>query len=484
MARVGHLGPGGSEGRSLQLQRRLDLVKYLVHQVRSSRTAYYPDGCGGGLSEGATTEPSGESAAAIAASGAEGLADSLDPAVRVSDLLDALLCTDGGSGATAPPRGAVPTWGDLARDACHASRQAQDGLELYLCERLLPLLDDAIAALCEYIEKLQADENQFLLQQSGGQQGKRPHGQVRDGLSRQHESQSPRLLLGQGLRQRFDPLVWLGQYLLRQGKAAEAFKKAQELCTGGDSGLAASSSQPRVRGEHIRLAELPLYEALAAEVRDERGWRAFEALRSPTQLLFERVREGIQQEAQAEQDQQGQEQHDQQQQEQPTQLLADNLPLVLQAIDSAWGLQENHGFLAAVAGADVGGEEDSCSPRPSIDSPSDRLSLPVQARNGPHCEAPGAESSGILGACSGVSLEVADPTDVKFSELWRFLASCLEACPPLKRDVFAYALRVTANNCSAEQADSICYNNSSTGALVGGDEDQTGTSEREASRPG
>ncbi|CDI85738.1 hypothetical protein EPH_0016820 [Eimeria praecox] len=90
-------GPSGGRfgGPRTQLKRRMALAQYMLHQVRCSRQAYYPEtGKKGGPQEGSPGgsqgDGTGDSAADIAAAGAEGLADALDPSVPVSALLSTI----------------------------------------------------------------------------------------------------------------------------------------------------------------------------------------------------------------------------------------------------------------------------------------------------------------------------------------------------------------------------------------------------------
>ncbi|KAL8274608.1 hypothetical protein Esti_001511 [Eimeria stiedai] len=393
-------------GRTCELQKKVAVPRYLLYHVRKSRLAYYPDGSGGGLEGEAHGGNAEESAAVAAASGAEGLADSLRSSVRVSDLLDCLASREAGNLINMAAIADAPTWGSVLKDASKGVQQPREGLELYLCERLLPLLDAGIAALCEYIEKLQADKRQFQLQ---------PHGE------RRKESQQ--------------------LYLIRHGKAAAAFARARSPSSKLRSEV--RDIPDDIRGEHIRLCELPVFEVLAAEVRDERGWRAVEALRPQTEFLYQHIKQSSTHEMHQElsQGQQGEEQL----QEQPqgrAQFPAENLPTLLQAIDSAWGLPEGHGFFAAAIGQVEDAEEG--------DKPANSLASKSKEEEEFYFlnSSEGLPESSILGACTRVTLEVANADNVTFPEVWRFLACCLEECLPLKQQAFARALNISTRNSS------------------------------------
>ncbi|KAL8443984.1 hypothetical protein Emed_006461 [Eimeria media] len=423
-------------GDTPELRKKVVVSRYLLYHVRKSRLAYYPNGSGGGLERGGEVDNSGETAAVIAASGTEGLADSIRPSLRVSDLLDSLASKEASNLVDIASVADAPTWGAMLKDASTGGQISQEGLELYLCERLLPLLDAGIAALCEYIEKLQADEHQSQLQLHRMQREPGQHMVNHDELP----AREPCLLLGQGLHERFDPLVWLGQYLIRQGKAATAFARAQSLS--GEMLSKVKDINQAIRGEHIRVWELPAYEAVAAEVRDEKGWRALEALRPQTELLYQQMKQPS---ASAVQEELSQEQQGEQQLlENPkgaAQFPAENLASLMQAIDSAWGLPEGCGFFAAVTG-DLGDAEEYDESVQSLASKGtemeDACSPTLSDRS---------EQRPILGACTGMTLEVANADNVTFPEIWAFLARCLEACTPLKKQVFARASSsFTGNN--------------------------------------
>ncbi|CDJ61034.1 hypothetical protein, conserved [Eimeria maxima] len=474
-------GPFG--GAPTQLKRRMALAQYLLYQVRRSREAHYPGTSKkldphAGLPGGSPEEGTGGSAADIAAAGAEGLADALDPSVPVSVLLQSVSADDdaaddaASSSATekAPmeARGRAgraaaavePSWGALARETVAAAgRPPHEALELYLCERLLPVLDSALAALCRFVEQLQADERQYeqsLQQQQQHQQQQ----QQQEGAGGGH---GPCLFLGHGLKSRFDPLVWLGQYLLRQGKAAEAYEKAScassataETKTPASS-TGAAATDPWVRGEHLRHSELPYYWAIAEAVREERAWRALEALRPQTEQFVYTHIQRLQQEQQNEEEEEThhstenvhQQQDEQQQQQQPSercQLTAEDLPAVLQALDAAWGLEEHEGLFAAVFFAeDDGGTEDFSLPSSSRSSRPSARELHLQHSNR------SSSSSNIVGACSNVPLEVADSSNITFAELWDFVAACLQRCPSLKQAIFEHALSSVSSTTTEQQ---------------------------------
>ncbi|CDI79301.1 hypothetical protein, conserved [Eimeria acervulina] len=487
-------GPSGgpSGGPRSQLKRRMALAQYLLYQLRRSREAYYPEitkrgGHHGGPPAGPQEGGTGDSAADIAAAGAESLADALDPSVPVSALLDSIVSPSTGAAvaasaadapaspdaaaeaaaaelaAAAEPAAAAEaaSWGALARETIAAAgRPPHEALELYLCERLLPVLDSALAALCSFVEQLQADDRQYeqSLQQQQQQQEVAPD----------QRAHPPCHYLGQGLKDRFDPLVWLAQYLLRQGKAAEEYEEAASACNAATATTATGATaatpvaaRPWIRGEHLRHSELPFYSAVAAQVREERGWRAFEALRPQAERIVYSYFEELQQQQQQEggddeeprknQNQEPQQKEDEQQQEkqqqEPCRLTAEDLPAALQALDAAWGLGEERGLFAAVAAAE--GDTDTESSSLPSSYRSGRLSyrlLPVQSRSR---SSNNGSSSSIVGACSGVPLEVADSSNITFVELWAFVSSCLQACPPLRQAVFAYALETASNSSSA-----------------------------------
>ncbi|KAL8449734.1 hypothetical protein Emag_003560 [Eimeria magna] len=418
-------------GDTPELQKKVAVSSYLLYHVRKSRLAYYPEGSGGGLGRGREADNSGETAAVIAASGTEALADSIHPSLRVSDLLDSLASKQTGDLVNIASVADAPTWGAMLKHASKGGQLPQEGLELYLCERLLPLLDAGIAALCEYIERLQADQQQFHLHLLEKQREAGQH-LVNHDEPPAHEPECPYLLLGQGVHERFDPLVWLGQYLIRQGKAAAAFVRAQGLSRGMLSEV--RDINQAIRGEHIRVCDLPVYEFIAAEVRDERGWRAMEALRPEAELLYQQMKQpsasAVHQVQQGEQQQQGHPKG-------AAQFPAENLAILLQAIDSLWGLPEGRGFSAAVIG-DVEDAEEHDEPVQSFASKSEKkedLCSPSLSDR--------LQELSILGACTKVTLEVANVDDVTFPEVWRFLARCLEACIPLKEQVFARALAIS-----------------------------------------
>lgn len=517
MARTAPPGSPLSGGDpSPQLQRRLAFVQYLLHQVRSSRLAYYPGSCGGGLLGGDTkTEPQGDTAADVAASGAEGLADALSPSARVADLLDALdqegvpasseapagaLGAPGSQGApgafeafkgvgpSGAPKGAVeasggqeasrtpldsvaardtddagfpetlagggpPSWGSLCLKAAAEAGRPLEGLELYLCERLLPLIDEGVAALCAFVEKLQADAEEAEREEQAAQQQQQQQTQQQQKEDQEAKHQGPLgggprgprgtpLALGRGLRERFDPLVWLGQHLLRQGRAFEVYEASES--PGADPGVGRLSDEgasPRVRGEHLCLAELPLYGAIRAAVKEERSWRALEALKPRVKELFQTVLQEVQQERQQQQEgkeKQPEEKEEEQQQRQSDAAAAGLLPLEsllegLKAVDSAWGLPEAGGFCASVSPPDAeeGDTEEFwgwATPRgPPVGPAFD--------------EAPAVAGNILPGACAGVALEVAYPRGISFEEFWRFLAECLDVSKPLKASVFSFALK-------------------------------------------
>ncbi|XP_026190238.1 uncharacterized protein LOC34620721 [Cyclospora cayetanensis] len=481
MPQWGLLASGSVGGFSLPSQQRLAFTQYFLHQIRNSRDAYYPEGCGGGkllsfLGDGAFRSSTGsevESAAALVAAGAEGLAGTLDPSVPISTMLDALALAQppeenatavvaaGCGGASTALKG-CPSWGSLAKAAaCGGPRPPNDALELYLCELLLPLLDDAIAALCSFMGKLQADEQQYVQHQKLPQMQKQPSRQ--SDAHQQPETSDPYLLLDQGIRSRFDPLVWLGQFLLRQGKAAEAYTYAAEQHAVGaraaTTPAAAAVSRGLLRGEHLQLGSLPTYSLLRKAVKEERAWRAFEALKPQVELLVQRARhQFLQQHHQSqqqetdfsstEQEQEQQKQHLLMQQAVP--LTAEVLPSVLQAVDAAWELPKNQGFYAAVLAEAESGKP--CSMLNSCRSSKNEMGLfPSQLY--------GNSSNFIMGACSGVYLEAADPSDIQFSEFWRFLGSCLDACPPLKYHIFSFALRAVASSPFPVETDQLQQQN-------------------------
>ncbi|OEH75653.1 hypothetical protein cyc_04152 [Cyclospora cayetanensis] len=435
MPQWGLLASGSVGGFSLPSQQRLAFTQYFLHQIRNSRDAYYPEGCGGGkllsfLGDGAFRSSTGsevESAAALVAAGAEGLAGTLDPSVPISTMLDALALAQppeenatavvaaGCGGASTALKG-CPSWGSLAKAAaCGGPRPPNDALELYLYAHQQP------------------------------------------------ETSDPYLLLDQGIRSRFDPLVWLGQFLLRQGKAAEAYTYAAEQHAVGaraaTTPAAAAVSRGLLRGEHLQLGSLPTYSLLRKAVKEERAWRAFEALKPQVELLVQRARhQFLQQHHQSqqqetdfsstEQEQEQQKQHLLMQQAVP--LTAEVLPSVLQAVDAAWELPKNQGFYAAVLAEAESGKP--CSMLNSCRSSKNEMGLfPSQLY--------GNSSNFIMGACSGVYLEAADPSDIQFSEFWRFLGSCLDACPPLKYHIFSFALRAVASSPFPVETDQLQQQN-------------------------
>ncbi|CDJ45444.1 hypothetical protein, conserved [Eimeria tenella] len=568
------LSEGLPGGPSSQLNSRLALVRYLLYQVRTSRSAYYPEsssvggdptsGAAFGHIWGASEKAAGDSAADIAAAGAAGLADALDPSVPVSVLLQSVavpkLPPDVAASdcplapASSPPRGPAaaaaaaswPSWGSLAAaTTATASHEGYEALELYLCERLLPLLDSALAALCNFVEKLQADTNQYeqhqqhlqqqqqqqqrrrllqeqqqddegqeqqpqvaaeldIQQQEGEGKGERQHHQAqhdRDEQPQQPDTNSveervptPRLLLGKGLKARFDPLVWLAQYLLRHSKAADKYEAATSSSSSSSTAAAATATitvrrdAPKngkaaapeaaarvVRGEHLCHSELPLLAAVARQVREERNWRALEAVKPQMQIYVENYLQQQRQQEQQEHDPQGLEknghegegeysqrqqlkklhrqQEQQQQQQHPDQQQQDQCPLTvedlhfaLQALDTLWGLDEQHGLFAAVAGADDETETDPWSlPSSSRGSSHSSRMLLLPLHDPSHTNSANnnnsASSNGIIGACSGVLLEVADSNNITFPEFWRFIDACLLACPPVKQAAFNYAFQ-------------------------------------------
>ncbi|KAL8434456.1 hypothetical protein ACSSS7_003154 [Eimeria intestinalis] len=340
----------------------------------------------------------------------------------------------------------APTWGTMLKDASQGRQHPGEGLELYLCERLLPLLDAGIAALCEYIEKLQADMHQFQVHLHGKQREERQHLVNHEGLPAHEKPECPKLLLGQGLHERFDPLVWLGQHLIRQGKAAAAFAKAQSVSSQNKREVI--STKEDVRGEHIRLCELPVYEFIAEEVRDERGWRALEALQPQTEFLYQQIKLSSTPEVHEEMSEgQRGEQQSEELPHGPAQFPAENLAILLQAIDSAWGLPKSSGFLAAVMGDVENAEEHGEPAHPSASKSKERKDSNFLSSSDR------LQERSILGACTTVTLEVANADNVAFPEVWRFLARCLEACVPLKEQVFARILNISTGNiscCSSE----------------------------------
>ncbi|CDJ67041.1 hypothetical protein, conserved [Eimeria necatrix] len=573
------LSEGLPGGPSSQLSSRLALVRYLLYQVRTSRSAYYPEsssvggaptsGSAFGHIWGASEKAAGDSAADIAAAGAAGLADALDPSVPVSVLLQSvavpklppnIAASDCPPAArTSPLRGPAaaaaatswPSWGSLAAaTTASASREGYEALELYLCERLLPLLDSALAALCNFVEKLQADTNQYEQQQQHLQQqllqqqrrrllheqqqddeGEEQQPQVgteldiqqeedeRIGERQQHQAQydrdeqpqhpdtnsveervpNPRLLLGKGLKARFDPLVWLAQYLLRHSKAADKYEAATSNSSTSSSTAAtatatiavrkdtltnAKAAAPEaaarvVRGEHLCHSELPLLAAVARQVREERSWRALEAVKPQMQIYIQNYLQqqqqqeqqqhnpqGLQQsghegegeysqrqqlkDLQRQQEQQQQQQHPEQQQQQQCPLTVEDLHFALQALDALWGLDEQQGLFAAVAGADDETETDPWSlPSSSRGSSHSSRLLLLPLHNPSHTTSANnsnsTSSNGIVGACIGVPLEVADSNNITFPEFWRFVDACLLACTPLKQAAFNYAFQTLAN---------------------------------------
>ncbi|KAL8440528.1 hypothetical protein Efla_003199 [Eimeria flavescens] len=410
----------GQGALSSQLQKRAALVKYLLYQVWGSRKAYFPDGHGGPVGE-AQTDNINQSAAAIAAAGAEGLADSLSPSVKVADMLDSLVSSKAEKLDKPSVIADAPTWRSFLKLVPKEELKRLEGLELYLCERLLPLVHSGIAALCEFVEILQADKHQFQLQQQSGQQDESQRTASEEDLSAHGRSTGPGLLLGQGVHRRFDPLVWLGQYLIRTHKAAEAYNKASCLAAQGGSGLRAAD-HPKVRGEHIRVSELPLYEFIAAEVTEERSWRALEALRPQVELIYQQIKHKFTHlmqkrmlpERQVEQEAETHSRN-------PARFPAGNLALLLHAVDTAWGLADGQGFLAAVVGpeAEVEEQDHQMSFFSSKSSEMD-LVLPMSLES--FC---GSQNSRIMGACTSVPLEVANGEDITSAE-------CLDAGGPLE----------------------------------------------------
>lgn len=436
----------GYDSLSPQIQRRLGVLNYLLTQLYDSRAAYpdaqglpEPSALGGrvvlGSSPGASPRQrlnsTGE-AASLAAAAGDGLADALDPRVSVLDALAALPKADQerepAESAVPPQR---PSWGELAAAAASsgvlqqpASVSAVQGLELRLIDQLLPLLHDALAALCEFHVQLEQDEE----------------------LRRQDKPP----LLGEELCKRFDPLVWLAQYLMRQGGAVKAFDKAmREQTDESPSSLEAAALQ--LRGEHLCTKELPLYTAIRAAVFEEAGWRSLPLLKPMARRVFDEAADCLRNSKNA---------------ESPSSPKAapiegiptEDLPLLLGKLDEAWNLDPECGFSGAVLGSgglleaalekDLSEDEEGGAPeeQSSLSSDSngggDGTEFVEQKRETPasHPKQTSQQPQRLcLGECMNVQLEVANEERISFEEFWRFLFTCIDTSRNLRHSVFAFA---------------------------------------------
>ncbi|KEP60823.1 UNVERIFIED_CONTAM: hypothetical protein HHA_252260 [Hammondia hammondi] len=138
-----------------------------------------------------------------------------------------------------------------------------DDLDMYLAELLVPLLHDGLVALCRVVELLIADANKKRL--------------------------------GTEYHKRFNPLCWLGQYLLRHHPAHPPRMHEPANAEDAVGELGTSPAADDTRGvclqQRLNCAFAPFYELVKDIVDDERARRDFLLREEEVQHVFEAYRQ-------------------------------------------------------------------------------------------------------------------------------------------------------------------------------------------------